>query len=302
MKKQLSNIIAINGLMGSGKDLIGKILQLLHNNDYSAKEASDFLIEHGDNGIVRGGYEIKKFADRIKDVVCLLIGCGREQLEDQAYKTEYFYNLKTGKLLHVSELTEDVTVVYSTAEWDRQLCNKNEDFWAQIRVVLQYEGSEIGRDKRGENSWVNSLFAEYRPAKSSGMEKHNLDEDSLPKWIITDLRFKNEFEYIKERGGLLLQVNRWIDKALTKNEAVDLYAEGGVEVFGIDENGVGTLIECAEDFNSFTRFATQKDTTAKHKSEGSLSNNPDFHHIIDNNGTIEELVEKIKLILDQYEY
>ena len=30
--------------------------------------------------------EIKKFADKLKDIVCLLIGCTREQLEDQEFK------------------------------------------------------------------------------------------------------------------------------------------------------------------------------------------------------------------------
>ena len=31
-------------------------------------------------------YQIKKFADKLKDIACLLIGCTREQLEDREFK------------------------------------------------------------------------------------------------------------------------------------------------------------------------------------------------------------------------
>jgi hypothetical protein len=57
-------IIAINGKIGSGKDELGKNLIKSFGSDW----------------------EIKKFADKLKDVVCLLTGCTRNQLEDQKFK------------------------------------------------------------------------------------------------------------------------------------------------------------------------------------------------------------------------
>ena len=33
-------------------------------------------------------WQIKKFADKLKDIVCLLIGCTREQLEDSEFKNK----------------------------------------------------------------------------------------------------------------------------------------------------------------------------------------------------------------------
>ena len=53
-------IIGISGKKTVGKNTIAKIINQLTNNKY----------------------EEKCFADKLKDIVCLLIGCTREQLED----------------------------------------------------------------------------------------------------------------------------------------------------------------------------------------------------------------------------
>ena len=36
---------------------------------------------------LKSTFEIKKFADKLKDIVCLLLGCTREQLEDRGIKS-----------------------------------------------------------------------------------------------------------------------------------------------------------------------------------------------------------------------
>jgi hypothetical protein len=46
---------------------------------------SDFAKETS-FGKNQSGFEIKKYADKLKDFVCILIGCTREQLEDQEFK------------------------------------------------------------------------------------------------------------------------------------------------------------------------------------------------------------------------
>lgn len=95
------SIISISGRIGSGKDLTGKIIQYLvaqskvgwtlpytieeyingkdvynvnHRKDYSESISED------------SGWEIKKFTDKLKDIVCILLGCTREQLEDREFK------------------------------------------------------------------------------------------------------------------------------------------------------------------------------------------------------------------------
>ena len=58
-------IIAISGKKQSGKNAIAKIINQLTNNKY----------------------EEKCFADKLKDIICMLINCTREQLEDESIKS-----------------------------------------------------------------------------------------------------------------------------------------------------------------------------------------------------------------------
>jgi hypothetical protein len=62
-----------------------------------------------------------------------------------------------------------------------------------IRELQQKVGTEAFRNNISENTWVNALFA-------------NREESS--RWIITDVRFPNEVNAIKERNGLLVRIER----------------------------------------------------------------------------------------------
>lgn len=72
-------IISISGKINSGKDTVGKIIQGLSIN----KNADYEWIE---KFYINSHWQIKKFADKLKDIVCLLINYTREQLEDREFK------------------------------------------------------------------------------------------------------------------------------------------------------------------------------------------------------------------------
>ena len=86
----MNNLIGISGKIGSGKDEVGIVLQYLtclklnvlaeHQKDYN-----DFRLLKVSNEL-QSGYQIKKFADKLKEIVCLLIGCTREQLKIESLK------------------------------------------------------------------------------------------------------------------------------------------------------------------------------------------------------------------------
>ncbi|MEU5427641.1 hypothetical protein AB0H73_18855 [Streptomyces olivoreticuli] len=62
-----------------------------------------------------------------------------------------------------------------------------------VRRYLQRLGTEAGRGILGESVWVDALFD---------------DADAWGPTIITDVRFPNEAEAIRERGGLVVEVVR----------------------------------------------------------------------------------------------
>lgn len=77
-------LIGISGKISSGKDTVGKIIRILTSSPHFTNEAVlDFL----EKDLYESEWQIKKFADKLKDIVCLLINCTREQLEDRSIKS-----------------------------------------------------------------------------------------------------------------------------------------------------------------------------------------------------------------------
>ena len=64
------------------------------------------------------------------------------------------------------------------------------------RKKLQLIGTENGRDKYGQNIWINIL--------NTWMSVYN--ERGIERFIITDLRFKNELEFIQQLNGKIIKI------------------------------------------------------------------------------------------------
>ena len=130
--------------------------------------------------------------------------------------------------------------------------------------LLQLLGTQCGREIIHPNLWVNALFADYEGKEDKSKRKYehiaNHKNVIYPSWLVTDVRFPNEAKAIKDRGGLIIRVNRDSGQALI---------DKGIHI-------------------------PKWNCTEEHSSETSLDNYDGFGHVIDNNGSIEELVEKVK--------
>lgn len=76
----------------------------------------------------------------------------------------------------------------------------SEDWGMTAREFLQKLGTDAIRTNLHPNAWVNALMSDYMAPK---MSQYNPS-----KWIITDVRFPNEAQAIKERGGVVVRINR----------------------------------------------------------------------------------------------
>ena len=66
--------------------------------------------------------------------------------------------------------------------------------WGMTLGEMQQKlGTEAVRNNIHNDAWVLSLFGTYKE-----------DEDF---WIVTDVRFKNEANIIKEKGGIIIRLN-----------------------------------------------------------------------------------------------
>jgi hypothetical protein len=81
-----------------------------------------------------------------------------------------------------------------------------------VRTWLQHEGTERGRNLLGPDVWLRFAFARMRRAS----EMWGIND-----FVITDVRFRNEVEYIKAQGGVVLLVEaptRHKNNGMTKEQ------------------------------------------------------------------------------------
>lgn len=187
----MNNLITLSGKSGTGKDTVGKMMQILIDNpNFTDMAVVSFL----DRPYI-SQYRIKKFADKLKDMVCLLIGCTREELEDREFKEtelgeEWWFFAETDKHNKIPYL-----------ENKELLEGKLPIFKLSPRTLMQLLGTEGGREIIHPNIWVNALFSDYKNLNSGPTNV------IYPNWIITDVRFPNEVKAIKERGGIIIRIN-----------------------------------------------------------------------------------------------
>ena len=197
-------LIGISGKIGSGKDTVGKYLQYLYSSEYPRHTFEEF--KEYPRWINADDWQIKKYADKLKEIVCLLIGCTREQLEDSEFK-----NQELGEEWWYYFDPSDMLTLRPYLEWKDAFSHH---FLVKLtpRLLLQILGTEAGREIIHPNIWVNALFADYKfievlPNTDTGLANYN-PKYNFPNWIITDVRFPNEADAIKERGGILIRLTR----------------------------------------------------------------------------------------------
>ena len=116
-----------------------------------------------------------------------------------------------------------------------------------IRDVMQVLGTDLLRQGFNNNIHVATTLGSIKK-----------DE----KVIITDMRFPNELEAVKSKGGISIRVNRTLNHTNIK-----------------------------EVVNRLTNVLSEE-----HESEKALDN-AEFDYVIENDGTIEDLIQKVKEIL-----
>ncbi len=178
------------------------------------------------------GFRRESFANTLKDAVSAVFGWDRTMLEGRTKEAR---------------------------EWREQV-----DFWWSNRLgrqitprwVLQYWGTEVCRKAFHDDIWIASLENKLRNSK-----------DDV---VISDCRFPNEIDSIRNAGGKIIWVQRgdlpsWYNLAIDANKGINLA------------------------FQELKRIGIHASETAWVGT--------DFDHIIDNNGTIDQLYSQVRDLL-----
>lgn len=233
-------LLAIHGLMRSGKDTVGTMIQYLmdyHSMGYKHPINSNDFISYVVNGHnLTSDWKIVKFADKLKEVAGLILGID-DFVELWDANEDDWRNTDLGD------------------EWEHKYytqVNQNKIVERYTpRTFVQTLGTDCGRNIIHPNIWVNATMSSYKSysyaSKDLGVGNGFEFKDEYPNWIITDVRFPNELESVTDRGGMVIHVDRDADR----------YSD--MEL---------------------------------HESETALDDYK-FEHVIDNNGTFDELIHKV---------
>ena len=284
------SIISISGRLNSGKDSVAALIQYLIWKDRVNKGQStsihltfdDFKrISVGENA---SGWVVKKFADKLKDITCMLLGCTREQLEDRDFKEKelgeewkryilhYQFQDKYGRFRFEEMFSSEKDALQFKDNLEQCDAYGIVEEKLTPRLLMQLLGTECGRKILHPNIWVNSLMTEYKaedvcPVFSKKYYPNSNEKDIIvkyPNWIISDTRFSNELKAVEDRNGITIRITRpdFVENALTG------------EKFPV------------------------KVHRQEHESETALDNYK-FDYEILNDGTIADLRDKVEAILKQ---
>lgn len=281
-------IIGISGKKQHGKDTVANIIQLLT----SAKDHPFFSEGEDYSKLSQYSFEVyspwkkRQFANKLKQIVALIIGCDIKQLEDNDFKekplggewkvwfwTHYKYPVPRITQLFMSQQEAiDYRVEGKTVIEHFGTAAKISSCQLTPRLLLQLMGTDCGRQIIHPNIWVNATMADYKLLHKKGdivtrtgkatinksstgpSDRYIIPAGTIPgedkdtyittslfeyqemiktptysNWIITDVRFPNEVQAIKDRGGLVFRVNR-VDVELSKDQhesetALDSYTD-----------------------------------------------------------------------------
>ena len=202
-----------------------------------------------------------------------LIGSGKDTIADYLCT---FHGFK--RVSFAASLKDAVSSVFG---WERELLEgstkssrewreKRDEWWSDRlnmditpRWVLQYWGTEVCRNAFHKDIWVASVENKLRQTN-----------DNI---VITDCRFANEVNSIKNVGGITMRVNRG-ERPAWYSSAVDYNNEpAGSEQYQ----------------KAIVELANYSVHASEYSSIGLL-----YDHYIDNNGTIDNLHKQVNSVVN----
>lgn len=200
--------------------------------------------------------------------VCGFIGSGKDTIAD------YLVNIHQFRRDSFAATLKDA--VANVFGWDRDMLEgrskksrewreQRDEWWSERlgidicpRWILQYWGTDVIRDGFHDDMWIASLENKLRT--------------SADDVVISDCRFPNEIQAIRNQGGIVVRVVRgpeppWYDDAVCMNR-------GPVRNLG---------------------WAVAKDRMEAHRIHASETAwvGTKFDRVIDNNGTMDDLYQQI---------
>ena len=295
-------IISLSGKKQSGKDTIADIIKSLIYCKISGKELTEEKFESVRYCLIYN-YKVKKFAGKLKEVAATMLGCNASDFESEEFKNSilgeewwYYQNV------HKDELGYDWHSIIAPYLEEYRISIEKEMFSLAKnpilvkmtpRTFLQRLATDAVRINLHPCSWINSTLADYI---------------SKEFWVITDTRFENEINAIryKEPKFLNIRVDRWqtLEDWCKQYEGFVIFIknpEGWLPDNKISSNDFLIHFLLSKSFNDCIEINGERIQllidNLSHESEIQLDNYDKFDYHIRNEGSIGELITKVRDIM-----
>ena len=281
-------IISLSGKKQSGKDTVatlinGIILSNLYNEGINGINYKDYANENY--------FKVKRFAGSLKKIISAILNISLEDLESEKVKNSFlgeewwYYGVDNTKYPYLD---------YKDFSEDQLKSQFGEYNLVKLtpRLFLQLLGTEGGRKVIHPDIWVNSTLSEYNSNK---------------KWLITDTRFPNEINGIKRKAEKSIFINvvrlktykEWYEdlkSIMTISRIPNLFTNYTWETEKVRIEAFMERFERAE-CCVFTKEYYDFKNTFLHESENALNSFKDWDYQIYNDGSIGDLIDKVRKIL-----
>jgi hypothetical protein len=214
-------VIGIAGCANSGKDTIASMINYIFVDGITQASYQRYVVRRVSiDGTFRD--RIVHFADTVKDVLSCMYNIPRSYFDDRVYKDEYWYNLTKGEFIKqpvvIGPGYNVINIEHLSDDWSLHDILKTYDELdnvIKLRTLMQYFGTNICRDKMGDDIWVNATM------------RRAVDVANARRLcIIPDVRFDNEASAIRKLDdslyGGVIKISRQSDTTAThESEVID---------------------------------------------------------------------------------
>lgn len=214
MIKDIRPIIGIAGKAKSGKDTVAGMIAYIIREGLFRADYRNWSIRYDKPGITREIGAVIHFADFIKDVCSRVFLINRHYFDNIVYKEQLSYLMDSGVFVKLNEVPKDYIIanhaILSTTSIASLLRGYNNKVAISLRTMLQYVGTELGRNQLGDNCWINAT-----------MSNTSIIRNRFGFCTIADVRFANECDAIRnQKGGFVIEIKRPNDDEIKLNKFI----------------------------------------------------------------------------------
>lgn len=213
------NLIGIAGNPQVGKNTVGKIILYLIYVEQKEKEGiiptitlKDFIEKNITSAYC--DWYIKRFNNNLQKIASILTGVSIDSSDNLLGKEWKVYYVKLESATHpIDKNTQRISRFYLSEQ------NVKDDWFKEKTPISNFEIAndilttsqfiKLLEDSIKEvhpNILVNALFKDYQLQHGPSTYLNPYPSLEYPNWIISDLKHNNEFQAIKDRGGLCIKV------------------------------------------------------------------------------------------------